>query len=112
MDYTKCARELYKALGGKENLISAAHCATRLRLMIVDHKNVDRKRLEQVDGVKGISSNHGELQLIIGPGAVNKGYEVFLKVSQMTAVTKCRNCWICLLHRFVRCLSQRLLRWE
>ncbi len=88
MDYTKCARELYKALGGKENLISAAHCATRLRLMIVDHKNVDRKRLEQVDGVKGISSNHGELQLIIGPGAVNKVYEEFLKVSHMTAATK------------------------
>jgi len=40
MDYRKCAEEIAKEIGGSSNLISAAHCATRLRLVIADNKLV------------------------------------------------------------------------
>lgn len=88
LDYAKCAKEIYENLGGRQNLVSAAHCATRLRLVIVDNAKIDMKKLENVDGVKGVFSNNGQLQLIIGTGTVNKVYDAFLKVSGMTAATK------------------------
>ncbi len=88
MDYGKCAREIFENLGGRENLVSAAHCATRLRLVTVDNSKIDMKKLENVEGVKGVFSNNGQLQLIIGTGTVNKVYDEFLKVSGMTAATK------------------------
>lgn len=88
MDYGKCAKEIYETLGGRDNLVSAAHCATRLRLVTVDNNRIDMKKLENIDGVKGVFSNNGQLQLIIGTGTVNKVYEEFLKVSGMTAATK------------------------
>ncbi len=88
MDYAKCAKEIYDTLGGRSNLVSAAHCATRLRLVTVDNSKIDMKKLENIDGVKGVFSNNGQLQLIIGTGTVNKVYEEFLNVSGMTAATK------------------------
>lgn len=88
MDYAKCAKEIYETLGGRSNLVSAAHCATRLRLVTVDNSKIDMKKLENIDGVRGVFSNNGQLQLIIGTGTVNKVYEEFLKVSGMTAATK------------------------
>lgn len=88
LDYEKCAREIYENLGGRENLVSAAHCATRLRLVTVDNSKIDMKKLEDVEGVKGVFSNNGQLQLIIGTGTVNKVYDEFLKISGMTAATK------------------------
>ena len=88
MDYGKCAKEIYETVGGRENLVSAAHCATRLRLVTVDNGRIDMKKLENIEGVKGVFSNNGQLQLIIGTGTVNKVYEEFLKVSGMSAATK------------------------
>lgn len=88
MDYAKCARQIYENLGGRENIVSAAHCATRLRLVMVDNSKINMKQLENVDGVKGVFSSNGQLQLIIGTGTVNKVYEEFLAVSGMTAATK------------------------
>lgn len=88
MDYAKCAKEIYETLGGRNNLVSAAHCATRLRLVTVDNSKIDMKKLENIDGVKGVFSNNGQLQLIIGTGTVNKVYDEFLSVSGMTAATK------------------------
>ena len=88
LDYAVCAKEIYETLGGRSNLVSAAHCATRLRLVTVDNSKIDMKKLEDIDGVKGVFSNNGQLQLIIGTGTVNKVYEEFLKVSGMTAATK------------------------
>ncbi len=88
MDYRKCAQEIFQHVGGRENLVSAAHCATRLRLVIADNSKLDMKALEQVDGVKGVFSNAGQLQLILGTGTANKVYDEFLAVSGMTAATK------------------------
>ena len=72
MDYRKCAQEIYDLVGKRENLVSAAHCATRLRLVTADNSKVDIKKLEDVDGVKGVFSSNGQLQIILGTGTVNK----------------------------------------
>ena len=88
MDYAKCAKEIFDTVGGRSNLVSAAHCATRLRLVTVDNSKINMKKLENIDGVKGVFSNNGQLQLIIVTGTVNKVYDEFLKVSGMTAATK------------------------
>jgi PTS system sucrose-specific IIC component len=88
LDYRKCAEEIYSHLGGKENIASAAHCATRLRLAIVDIDKVDVKALENVEGVQGVFSSNGQLQCIIGTGTVNHVYDEFLAVTGLTAATK------------------------
>lgn len=88
LDYAKCAGEIFETVGGRENLVSAAHCATRLRLVTVDNSRIDMKKLENVDGVKGVFDSNGQLQLIIGTGTVNKVYDEFLRVSGMSAATK------------------------
>lgn len=88
LDYAKCAKEIYEQLGGRQNIVSVAHCATRLRLVTADNAKVNMKKLEQIDGVKGVFSSNGQLQLIIGTGTVNKVYEEFLAVSGMQGATK------------------------
>ena len=88
LDYRKCAEEIFSHLGGKDNIISAAHCATRLRLVIADNSKIDTKALEEVEGVKGLFNSNGQLQLIIGTGTVNKVYDEFLAVTGLTAATK------------------------
>lgn len=82
-----CPRD-FQPSGRKGNLVSAAHCATRLRLVTVDNSKIDRKALENVEGVKGVFSSNGQLQLILGTGTVNKVYDEFLAVTGMTAATK------------------------
>ena len=88
LDYRKCAEDIYACLGGKDNIASVAHCATRLRLAIVDSKKVDEKKLENVDGVKGVFTSNGQLQIIIGTGTVNKVFDEFLAVTGLQAGTK------------------------
>lgn len=88
MDYRKVAEEIYEKVGKKENLISAAHCATRLRLVIADNNKCDSKAVEEIDGVKGVFFASGQLQIILGTGTVNKVYDEFLQVSGLSAATK------------------------
>jgi len=88
LDYRKCAEEIVRHIGGRENITQAAHCATRLRLVIKDNSKVDKTALENIDGVKGMFESNGQLQLIIGTGTVNKVYDEFLSVTGMTAATK------------------------
>lgn len=88
MDYRKVAEQIYEKVGKKENLISAAHCATRLRLVIADNDKCDSKAVEEIEGVKGVFFASGQLQIIIGTGTVNKVYDEFLAVSGLTAATK------------------------
>ena len=54
MDYRKTAQEIYDHVGKKANIISAAHCATRLRLVIADNDKADKEYVENIDGVKGV----------------------------------------------------------
>ena len=88
MDYRQCASEILTALGGKENLVSAAHCATRLRLVIADNEKVKKKTLENIDGVKGVFEAAGQLQIIIGTGTVNKVYAEFISLAGVEAASK------------------------
>lgn len=88
MDYRVCASEIYKEVGGKENLISAAHCATRLRLVIADNSKTNVEALENIDGVKGVFDASGQLQIIIGTGTVNKVYDEFIAIAGISAATK------------------------
>lgn len=88
LDYRKCAQEIVDHIGGRDNVAQAAHCATRLRLVIKDNSKVDKTYLDNVEGVKGMFESNGQLQLIIGTGTVNKVYEEFLDITGMTAATK------------------------
>ncbi|MBR1765384.1 MAG: PTS glucose transporter subunit IIA [Ruminococcus sp.] len=88
MDYNKCASEILDAIGGKDNLASAAHCATRLRLVIADNEKVKKSVLENVDGVKGVFEAAGQLQIIIGTGTVNKVYAEFIALAGVEAASK------------------------
>ena len=88
LDYRKCAEQITANIGGGSNVISAAHCATRLRLVIADNSKVNKAALENVDGVKGMFESNGQLQLIIGTGTVNKVYDEFLSVAGVSAASK------------------------
>lgn len=88
MDYKKTAKEILSAIGGKENLASAAHCATRLRLVIADNSKIDKATLENIDGVKGVFEASGQLQIIIGTGAVDKVYDEFIAAAGTESATK------------------------
>lgn len=59
MDYQKTAKELTELLGGKKNVISATHCATRLRLVMKDEELIDKDAIEELEGVKGLSQARG-----------------------------------------------------
>lgn len=88
MNYNKTAAGILEYIGGRENLISAAHCATRLRLVIADNEKADREKLENVDGVKGVFEASGQLQIIIGTGLVNKVYDQFISLADISAASK------------------------
>ena len=88
LDYRKCAEEISANIGGGSNVISAAHCATRLRLVIADNSKINKEVLENIDGVKGMFESNGQLQLIIGTGTVNKVYDEFLAVTGVSAASK------------------------
>ncbi|QKS70167.1 PTS transporter subunit EIIC [Paenalkalicoccus suaedae] len=71
----RIAEELIEAIGGKENIDTAAHCATRLRLMVKDKEKIDQEKVEEIDKVKGAFYNSGQYQVIFGTGTVNRIHE-------------------------------------
>lgn len=87
-DYRKSAQEVLDNIGGAGNVVSAAHCATRLRLVIADNAKVDKEALENIDGAKGVFEAQGQLQIFFGTGTVNKVYEEFIALSGVEAATK------------------------
>lgn len=74
-DHREIAKEIIEAVGGQENILSAAHCATRLRIMVKDKEKIDQQKVEEIDKVKGAFFNSGQYQVILGTGTVNKVYE-------------------------------------
>lgn len=71
MDYNKIAKQIIQCVGGKENITGAMHCATRLRLNLVDESLVNEEALTDIDVVKGTFLAKGQYQIILGPGLVN-----------------------------------------
>ena len=88
MDYRKTAQDILDHVDGSKNIASAAHCATRLRLVIADNKKVSKEALENVDGVKGVFEASGQLQIILGTGTVNKVFAEFIDIAGITASSK------------------------
>ncbi|MGN0398397.1 MAG: PTS transporter subunit EIIB [Candidatus Fimimorpha sp.] len=70
MDYRKVAEQIYEKVGKKENLISAAHCAIRLRLVIADNDKCGSEAVEEIKGVKGVFFASDQLQIIFGTGTI------------------------------------------
>lgn len=85
--YENIAGQVIEAIGGKENIRSFAHCATRLRIMVVDEEKIDKERVENIDLVKGAFFNSGQYQIIFGTGTVNKVYEAVEKLGVTGSTT-------------------------
>ena len=75
-------------IGGKDNVISAAHCATRLRIVLKDDKKVNIKEIEEVDLVKGSFNNGGQFQIILGTGIVDEVYKYFISLCDISEMSK------------------------
>ena len=88
MDYRKTAQDILDQVGGSKNIVSAAHCATRLRLVIADNSRADKGAIENIDGVKGVFEASGQLQIILGTGTVNKVFDEFIAIAGITASSK------------------------
>ena len=86
MDYSKVASDVVKAVG-KDNLVAAAHCATRLRLVLKDDTKVDQKALDENPDVKGTFKIDGQYQVIIGAGDVNFVYSELIRETGLSEVS-------------------------
>ena len=75
MDNKQIAKEVIDALGGRENVNSVAHCATRLRVMVKDENKINKEKAENIEKVQGAFFNSGQYQIIFGTGTVNKIYD-------------------------------------
>jgi PTS system sucrose-specific IIC component len=87
MDYKKIAEEILDAIGGKENVAAAAHCATRLRMVLNDEENIEKAKLEEMDVVKGTFSTGGQFQIILGSGTVNEVYKELAKLTGLSEMS-------------------------
>lgn len=82
------SKQIIDIIGGKENIISAAHCATRLRLVLKDESIIDVDKLSDVEVVKGHFSNSGQFQIIIGSGTVDEVYKEIVILAGITETSK------------------------
>lgn len=87
MDNRQIAAEVIEALGGRENVRSVAHCATRLRVMVHDEGKIDKEKAEAIDKVKGAFFNSSQYQMIFGTGTVNKIYDEVVALGLPTSST-------------------------
>ena len=110
MDYKGIAEQILKDVGGPENIASYAHCATRLRLVLVDETKADKKAVEKIEAVAGSFTAGGQYQIILGPGTVNKVHDelaemTHIKEASMEEVKKAAAAHMNPAQRFVKTLS-------
>lgn len=86
-EFTNDAKEMLQLLGGKENVISFTHCATRMRFVLQDNKKADIEKIEELSCVKGSFTQGGQFQVIIG-NKVSFFYDEFVEVSGIEGVSK------------------------
>ncbi|MGV0359632.1 sucrose-specific PTS transporter subunit IIBC [Corynebacterium mastitidis] len=82
MDHHKVAGRVLNAVGGEDNIVAAAHCATRLRMVLKDEGRVDMAALDEDPDLKGTFSSGGMFQIIVGPGDVDT---VFAELDSLTS---------------------------
>ena len=87
MNNTEIAKSVIEAIGGKDNVSSVAHCATRLRIMVKDQEKIDTNRVENIEKVQGAFFNAGQFQIIFGTGTVNRIYDEVVSLGLPTSTT-------------------------
>lgn len=80
-DPVSTAQAILDAFGGKDNVVSATHCATRLRVGLKDASLVNEKAMQEIPGVAGYFCKSGQHQVILGTGFVNKVCAEFQKMT-------------------------------
>ena len=88
MNFPNIAQQVIEKLGGKENIVTAAHCATRLRIVLNDESKVDKEGIDNIEGVKGQFAVAGQYQIIFGSGTVNKVHAELTKLLGIGDVSK------------------------
>lgn len=84
-NYTALAKQIIAEVGEK-NVESVTHCQTRLRFVVKDRSQISDKKLESLDGVKGVFFGSGQYQVIIGTGVVNDVYDAIAKLGTVNAI--------------------------
>lgn len=84
----KDVQDIVEAIGGKDNLDTATHCVTRLRLVLKDDDKVDKDRLSNNDLVKGQFKADNQYQIVIGPGTVDEVYKQFIQETGVSEASK------------------------
>lgn len=79
-EYLNIARDVIEAVGGQDNIISMAHCATRLRLIVKERDKIQDEKVENIDKAKGFFFTSGQYQIIFGTGIVNRVYEAMEEI--------------------------------
>ncbi|WP_160725185.1 sucrose-specific PTS transporter subunit IIBC [Bacillus sp. USDA818B3_A] len=87
MNHKEVAQAILTAIGGKENVSAAAHCATRLRLVLHDEEKVDQAGLDGIETVKGTFSTGGQFQIILGAGIVNEVYKHLIQLAGISEMS-------------------------
>lgn len=85
--FEKDATKLLEYVGGRDNVSAITHCATRMRFVLVDPKKADEKKIEDLDSVRGIFTNAGQFQVIIG-NEVPTFYQEFVSIAKLEGGTK------------------------
>ena len=85
--YQADAEKLLESIGGKENIAAVSHCATRMRFVLNNQQKADEKAIEDIPSVKGMFTNAGQFQVIIG-NDVATFYNDFVAVSGIEGVSK------------------------
>lgn len=75
MDHKSVAERVLQDVGGVDNIRAAAHCATRLRLVLKNQDSVDQSAIDNDEDLKGSFLNAGQFQIIVGPGDVNEVFK-------------------------------------
>ena len=86
--YLEAAKQIVAFVGGENNVIRVASCATRLRVVVKDDKKIDVDQIEAMDLVKGTFNNGGQFQVILGTGIVDQVYREFVQVTNIQEVSK------------------------
>lgn len=82
MKYEKLSKEIIEAVGGKDNIISLVHCATRLRFTLKDESKADDEKINSIEGVLSLVKKGGQYQLVIG----NQVHDVYLDVVKLADI--------------------------
>ena len=85
MDYTKLSGDILAAVGGKENVLGNMVCMTRLRIKVSNPEKVNSEAVKAIDGVMGLVEDGDRLEVVLGPGVVNKVIVEFVKLTGIAA---------------------------